>query len=139
MAWTRPQQARAGSGQTMKYAIQVHSGPGHSSAAHSAYQFSKAALAEGHEILRMFFYQDGVHHGFGPTHRADPAAPDWAGLARHGIDLVLCASAASRRGLLHEDETAWGSARLVAGFRIGGLGQWMDACLQADRVLVFGG
>ena len=124
----------------MKYAIQVHSGPGHSSAGHNAYQFSKAALAEGHEILRMFFYHDGVHHGFGPANHADQGAPDWPGLAqRHGIDLVLCASAASRRGLLPEEETAWGEARLVAGFRIGGLGQWMDACLQADRVLVFGG
>ena len=30
-------------------------------------------------------------------------------------------------------------ALLLAGFRIGGLGQWMEACLKADRVLVFGG
>jgi tRNA 2-thiouridine synthesizing protein D len=28
---------------------------------------------------------------------------------------------------------------LAEGFRIAGLGLWVEACLQADRFLVFGG
>ncbi len=127
----------------MKYAIQVNGGPGQTQSAHTAYQFIKAALAEGHEITRMFFYHDGVLHGFGPSRRASSdagAAPDWSALAAsHGMDLVLCASAASRRGLLPMEETAWPDAPMAAGFRIGGLGQWVEACLKADRILVFGG
>ena len=129
--------------EAMKYAIQLNSGPGQNASAYTAYQFIKAALAEGHEIMRIFFYHDGVHHGFGPSrHTAAEvhAAPDWSLLARHhGIDLVLCVSAATRRGLLPPEESRWAEANLAAGFRLGGLGQWMEACLQADRTLVFGG
>jgi tRNA 2-thiouridine synthesizing protein D len=118
----------------MKYAIQVHSGPFESQAAHTAYQFIKAALDEGHEIVRAFFYHDGVCQGFCPA----GAGPDWSSLTQDfGLDLVLCISAAERRGLA-DAEGRLGGGRLAAGFRIGGLGQWMDACLKADRVLVFG-
>jgi tRNA 2-thiouridine synthesizing protein D len=119
----------------MKYAIQVNTGPGSSHAAHNAYQFIKAALAEGHEIVRLFFYYDGIYNSFILARHAmpeDKAIPDWTDLARqHGIDLVLCVSAAERRGLSLDTP-------LVEGFRIGGLGQWMEACLKADRVMVFG-
>lgn len=120
----------------MKYAIQVNTGPGPSQSAHSAYQFIKAALAEGHEIVRLFFYHDGIYNSFIMTRHAasgDRVFPDWSGLAtQHGIDLVLCVSAAERRGLSPD-------TRLAEGFRIGGLGQWVEACLKADRVMVFGG
>jgi len=127
----------------MRYAIQVQEGPGTSPAAQTAYQFIKAALAEGHEIKRIFFFQDGVYHGFGPASRFSDefsAVPDWPGLAqRHGIELMLCASGAARRGLLPPDERTWEQAKLAPGFRLGGLGQWIDACLKADRALSFGG
>jgi tRNA 2-thiouridine synthesizing protein D len=148
MDWARVrgQERRTGGGEreglagTMKYAIQVNSGPGQSPSAQCAYQFIKAALAEGHEIVRMFFYHDGVYHGFGPARSPDDGVPDWSALAeRHGIDLMLCASAAIRRGLLPPEETGWAQAKLAAGFRLGGLGQWLEACIKADRTLVFGG
>lgn len=124
----------------MKYAIQINSGPGLSPSAWSAYQFIKAALAEGHEIPRVFFYHDGIYHGFGGTSaEGDGLFPDWAGLVRaHGLDLVLCISAAERRGRVPSDTKAQREASAAEGFRIGGLGQWMDACLKADRVMVFG-
>lgn len=119
----------------MKYAIQVNAGPGDSPAARSAYQFIKAALAEGHDIVRLFFYHEGTYHGFAgarPAASEDRIVPDWAALAEgHGLDLVLCVAAANRRGLADSEP--------APGFRIGGLGQWLEACLMADRVLVFGG
>jgi tRNA 2-thiouridine synthesizing protein D len=112
----------------MKYAIQINSAPVQSQSVHSAQQFIKAALAEGHEIIRVFFYHDGIYNGF-----AVDAA--WPALARqHGLDLVLCVSAAERRGM-----AAGASAELAEGFRFGGLAQWVDAALKADRTLVFGG
>lgn len=118
----------------MRYAIQVNAGPGAAQAAQSAYQFSKAALAEGHEIVRVFFYHEGVYHGYAKTRPSAPEdriVPDWAGLAaQHAVDLVLCVAAAQRRGLPEHDP--------ALGFRMGGLGQWLEACLMADRVLVFG-
>jgi len=117
----------------MRYAIQVNAGPFGSQAAHTAYQFIKAALDKGHEIVRVFFYHDGVYNGLpsGLSAEEKRSIPPWSDLAdRYGIDLVLCVSAAERRGV---------PASGADGFRIGGLGQWMDACLKADRILVFGG
>jgi tRNA 2-thiouridine synthesizing protein D len=124
----------------MKYAIQINGGPGQSQSARSAYQFIKAALAEGHEIVRVFFYHEGIYHGFGRAGaEGDSLFPDWAGLARtHGLDFVLCVSAAERRGRVPSDTKGKQEASAAEGFRIGGLGQWMEACLKADRVMVFG-
>jgi len=116
----------------MKYAIQVNAGPFCSQAAHTAYQFIKAALDKDHEIVRVFFYHDGVYNGLQPDLSSEDknSVPPWSDLAdRHGIDLVLCVSAAQRRGMPTSG---------ADGFRGGGLGQWMEACLKADRVLVFG-
>jgi len=121
----------------MKYAIQVHGNPELSRSPHSAFQFIKAALAEGHEIVRVFFYHDGVYNGLGRAWQKERNVPDWEGLVlANGLDLVLCVSAAERRGMLPPASTP---AAVAEGFRVGGLGQWMEACLKADRVLVFGG
>jgi tRNA 2-thiouridine synthesizing protein D len=121
----------------MQYAIQVNGAPGTSIAAAHALQFIRAALAKGHEISLVFFYYDGVCNGLA---RADsPAvdlAGDWAELAaRRGLKLILCVSAAERRGL---DPSRSGDVALAPGFVTGGLGQWVDVCVRADRCVVFG-
>jgi tRNA 2-thiouridine synthesizing protein D len=112
----------------MKYAIQINGAPDQSQSVYSAQQFIKAALAEGHEIIRVFFYHQGIYNGFG-------AEASWSALARqYGLDLVLCVSAVERRGM---DPSV--AARLREGFRLGGLAQWVEAALKADRTLMFGG
>jgi len=55
--------------------------------------------------------------------------------------LVVCISAAQRRGLLHADEANRQGKLdndLAAGFRISGLGQLVEATLVTDRLIVFG-
>ena len=44
----------------MKFAIALFAAP-HLPASRRALRFAQAALADGHEIVRLFFYQDGVH------------------------------------------------------------------------------
>lgn len=44
----------------MKFAIALFAAP-HLPASRRALRFAQAALAGGHEIVRLFFYQDGVH------------------------------------------------------------------------------
>jgi tRNA 2-thiouridine synthesizing protein D len=129
----------------MKFAIQINSSPYRSNAGYSAYRFINALLAEGHEVFRVFFYHDGIYHGLRyatPPDDETQFTAQWSDLAgRHGIDLVLCISAAQRRGLLCADEAGrQGKADddLAEGFRISGLGQWVEATLIADRFLVFG-
>ena len=118
----------------MKFGILVNEGPFTHQASDSAYRFAVAALARGHEVFRVFFYNDGVYNS---NRLAEPQADDrnlvglWSKLAKeNNIDLVVCVAAALRRGI--KDEV------LQDGFRISGLGQLVEAGMLADRLVVFG-
>lgn len=93
----------------------------------------------------MFFYHEGIYHAF--KHNTPPddelqLTKLWKELAeQHSIDLLVCISAAQRRSLLSLDEAERRGKQdddLAAGFRIGGLGQWVEALIEADRVIIFG-
>lgn len=118
----------------MKFALLVNEGPYTHQASDSAWQFANAAIAQGHEVTRVFFYHDGVYNS---TRLTEPPQDDrhivnrWSKLkAEHGTDLVVCVAAALRRGI--KDEV------LAPGFRISGLGQLVDAGIKADRLVTFG-
>lgn len=129
----------------MKLAVMVNEGPYQHESADSALQFTKAALDKGHEIFRVFFYHDGVNNG---TRLGVPPQDDrnitqqWTELAdKHNLDLVVCVAAAQRRGILDEDEMkrhGKDANNIAPGFRISGLGQLIEAGIQADRLVVFG-
>jgi tRNA 2-thiouridine synthesizing protein D len=129
----------------MKFAIQINSSPYQSNAGYSAYRFITEAIAQGHDIYRVFFYHDGIYHAL---RYATPPDDElhftalWSALAkRHLIDLVVCISAAQRRALLSADEAnrqGKGDHDVADGFRISGLGQLVEAILEADRFIVFG-
>ncbi len=129
----------------MKFAIQINEGPFTHQAADTAYQFTKTALENGHEIFRVFFYHDGVNNG---TMYGVPPQDDrnvqalWSELAeKHDLDLVVCVAAAQRRGIMDADEAkrhAKGASNIAPKFRISGLGQLIEAGIQADRLMVFG-
>jgi tRNA 2-thiouridine synthesizing protein D len=129
----------------MKFTIQVNSSPYQSNAGHTAYQFINAVLAQGHEVFRVFFYYDGVYHAFKyatPPDDEPQFTAQWTELAkRYQVDLVVCISAAQRRGLLCSDEAERQGKKdndLAEGFRISGLGQLVEATREADRFIVFG-
>ena len=110
----------------MNFGILVNEGPYQHQASDSAYLFAKAAIEEGHTIFRVFFYHDGVNNG---TRLATPPQDDrhipnrWSELAKeNNIDLVLCVAADN----------------IAEKFRISGLGQLIEAGIQADRMITFG-
>jgi tRNA 2-thiouridine synthesizing protein D len=129
----------------VKFAILVNEGPYTHQASDSAYHFTEAVLRAGHEIVRVFFYHDGVNNG---TRLSVPPQDDrnisdrWSALAQqHEVELILCVAAAQRRGLLDEDEAKRAGKdgnNMAEGFQISGLGQLIDAGIQADRLIVFG-
>ena len=128
----------------MKYTIQINSSSYQSNSAETAYQFIKSALDMGHEVIRVFFYQEGAYHAF--RHATPPddevqVVTRWSTLAReYGIDLVVCISAAQRRGLLEKNEARRQGKTdndVADGFRIAGLGLWVEAILEADRFIEF--
>ena len=130
----------------MKFAIQINSAPWESQGGETAYQFSRAAIGMGHEVVRVFFYYEGAYTGLRWMEAPDgekAIVSRWSALAEdQGVDLVICISAAQRRGIVEPTEAKQLSKHhdaLADGFRIAGLGLWVDACLKADRFLVFGG
>ncbi len=118
----------------MKFALQINSSPYHSSASWTAYHFAVEVLAQQHEIYRIFFYHEGIYHAFKSANPPDDELSifkSWSELAlKHNLDLVVCVSAAQRRGLEEKN--------VADGFRLGGLGQLLEATILADRFLVFG-
>ncbi len=129
----------------MKFAIQINEGPYTHQASDTAYNFTKAALEKGHEIFRVFFYHDGVNNA---TRLTTPPQDDrnivkrWGELAeKHKLDLVVCIAAAQRRGIVDAEEMKRNSKsadNIDPHFRISGLGQLIEAGIQADRLVVFG-
>lgn len=129
----------------MIFSLVVYSAPFSSQASYNAYQFAIAALNQGHSLHRVFFYQDGVHNA---TSLAAPPQDEfnmqqqWQRLAEdHNLDLVVCISAALRRGIIDEDEAKRynkPSYNLARGFTISGLGQLVEAAVISDRLISFG-
>lgn len=129
----------------MKFAILVSEGPYTHQASDTAFLFAQAVLAKGHEIFRVFFYHDGVNNA---TRLTTPPQDDrnivkrWTKLAEeHSLDMVVCVAAAQRRGIVDDGEmkrNGKDATNLAPGFRISGLGQLVEAGIQADRLVVFG-
>jgi tRNA 2-thiouridine synthesizing protein D len=127
------------------FALMVLGAPVSSQSVTTAYEFARAAVDAGHRVLRVFFYHDGVYNG---NRLQIPAADDagmparWSELARqHQIDLVVCVASALKRGVVDAGEAqryGKGADNLQAGFELSGLGQWVEACLLADRAVTFG-
>jgi tRNA 2-thiouridine synthesizing protein D len=129
----------------MKLSVVLNEGPYQHQAADTAYHFTRAAIAKGHEIFRVFFYHDGVYNG---SRLTTPPQDDrniverWSALAEeHDVDLVVCVAAAQRRGIVDETEQkrhAKDANNIAPGFRISGLGQLIEAGIESDRLVVFG-
>jgi len=129
----------------MKFGILINEGPFTHQAADTAYQFAKAAIAGGHEIFRVFFYHDGVNNASDyavPPQDDRNVTDNWVKLAEaNNIDMVVCIAAAQRRGLLDANEAQRQGKRgdnIAPVFRISGLGQLVEAGIEADRLLTFG-
>lgn len=129
----------------MKFAIALFS-PSCAPSSRRALRFAQAALAGGHQIVRLFFYQDGVHSASGnvvsPQDELD-VAREWRDfVSANQLDAVVCIAAALRRGVLNQEEAQRyqrPAANLEAPWELSGLGQLHEAAQLADRLICFGG
>lgn len=129
----------------MKFAIAVFS-PAHAPSSRRALRFAQAVLAGGHEIVRLFLYQDGVHSAsanvVAPQDETDIAAQWRDFISEQQLDAVVCIAAALRRGVLNDEEAnryQRPAANLPAPWELSGLGQLHEAAQLADRLVCFGG
>lgn len=126
------------------FALLVLGAPLASQAPQSALSFATAAVAAGHHISCVFFLDEGVYCGNSQSETA--AAPGiaqrWAELASATrTELILCVASAMKRGMLDAEQASrrGHAAGVVAPpFILGGLGQWVTACIEADHVVSFG-
>ncbi|MCU7964661.1 sulfurtransferase complex subunit TusD [Shewanella sp. SW32] len=127
-----------------KFIIQVN-GPAYgTSASVNALRFSQAVLLAGHQIICVFFYQDGVYNSTDlslPASDENDVISDWKQLAQsHQAPLVNCVSAALRRGIVsHQDASENGLSHWNVGesFIMGGLGELITGIESADRLISF--
>ncbi len=117
----------------------------HSPGAHHALEFARACIGQGHSILRVFFYGDGVYLGL--KTQVLPQGETCVGeqwqhfLSEHQIEGVVCIAAAVRRGVLDATESArrgLTEGLVREGFVVSGLGQWIAANSEADHAITFG-
>jgi len=117
------------------FTLVIDSPPEAVNAQANAIGFAKAALAAGHTINTVFFFQQGVNIA---NHSADWPADEWIPTdawleltQQYELELVLCSAAAQRRGIDEQFNT------IKAGFRIGGLGELVMASKNCDRMMQF--
>lgn len=127
------------------FALMVLGAPVSSQSPQTALAFARAAVTNGHRVLRVFFFHDGVHCGSDLAiagAEQSPLATQWSEFAaQENIDLVVCVASALKRGIIDADESRRynkPNGNLTPGFNLSGLGQWIDACINADRVVTFG-
>lgn len=129
---------------SLRYVLVVTEPAYGSQLARTAYQFACAAIKAGHQVSKVFFYQEGVLNGAATTVPANDEfdlVEAWQRLAHdHGVALETCVAAALRRGIISEQEATQhqlSTATLAEGFSLAGLGALADALLTADRVMQF--
>ncbi len=129
----------------MKFNILVNEGPYTHQASDTAYHFVCAALNAGHEVVRVFFYQDGVYnanlYGAPPVDDRDIVAR-WIRLSEEfSIELAVCVAASARRGVVNSEfakRLPPGGGNLDQHFQVAGFGYFVEGSIIADRTLVFG-
>jgi len=120
----------------VKFALLIRSAPkaGQPNLLATPLAFAREALAQGHQVTQIFFQADGVHHAnrlSSPPPAEGNSVAEWSRFAEESkVELVMCSTAGLRRGVRE--------ANLAPGFRISGVGQWLEAAAEADRVVVFG-
>ena len=128
----------------MRFSILVTAGP-QGPGALTALRTVEAVCRSQHDLHRVFFYGDGVHLANrlaardGDDNRAQRA---WQALVAGGeIPAAVCVGAALRRGVSDAAEAhraGLDGDNLAEGFRLVGLGDWVEALMTSDRVVHFG-
>ena len=130
----------------LTYTIVVRCGNDQQSQALSAFRFTKELLLQGHQVIRVFFYQQAVC--LASEFKVMPQDETnltllWQQLSiDHDIELGVCITAALQAGVVDQQEANRYELRgnnLASGFTLVGLGQLAAASIECDRLVSFGG
>lgn len=114
-----------------KIAISVHFGVTSQSKLTLLERYIDATYANNHQISCIFLYQDGVYHAsqniVSASDELQPSAV-WQRLADKAIPLLLCVTAAEKRGLNTENTTP---------FTVAGLAEFAMISSKSDKWVQF--
>ncbi|KXI28948.1 sulfurtransferase complex subunit TusD [Paraglaciecola hydrolytica] len=124
--------------------ILVMSSPSASQNASSALRLAQTIATSEHNLLGVFFYQDGVHN----ANQLQVSASNelnlyaaWTQLATiHACPLLVCVTAASKRGVLSQLDASENDSEhfnLSAPFQSVGLGELAQLIRNSDRLVQF--
>lgn len=129
----------------MKQLVVFVNGPAYGTQhSYTALRYCQAALALGHQIKQVFFYQEGIHNAnayLSPAADEFDINAEWKRLADQQVPLVCCVSAALRRGVIDAqaaEELDLDQGNIAPWYTLGGLGEYVTAAAEADRVVQFG-
>ncbi|KAA8984565.1 hypothetical protein F3089_04260 [Halospina sp. K52047b] len=119
----------------LKAAFHITAAPNEHQAIHSAWCFANALLNANHGINRIFLQGDAVFLAATAASHSpfcNESGAQWEKLIeKWSLPATVCIGSAQQRGL--ED------THLRGGWLTGGLGDWVMACTEADRILQFTG
>ena len=101
-----------------KFVLSLHTAPTDHDTTQRLIKFSQACIESGHTISAVFLYQAGVFHASQHLELASDELPIsrlWQGLHEQAIPLLLCVTAAEKRGL-DINQTGVFTVAGVAGF-----------------------
>ncbi|WP_105902906.1 sulfurtransferase complex subunit TusD [Vibrio gangliei] len=129
---------------SLTYSLVVNGSVYGSQSARHAYQFACALIEKGHQLVSVFFYQDGVHNASSlvlPANDEFDLTKAWQQLSQqHHVRLESCVAASLRRGIVDANEAnthALDASNTAKGFELAGLGGLAEALLTQDRVVQF--
>ncbi|MDP5212187.1 sulfurtransferase complex subunit TusD [Pseudoalteromonas tunicata] len=113
------------------FVLSLHSSPSHSNSVINLVQFANTCLQQAHEIKAIFLYQDAVWHASSnfmiPTDEYQFTA-QWHTLSDAAIPLLLCVTAAEKRGL---------DLSSCSPFQVAGLAEFAMTAATADKWVQF--
>ena len=128
----------------LNYSILVTSPPYDNDAGSSALSFIQHAIAQGHSVDHVFFYQQGIYHAnsyIAPPNDEINLHDAWCVLHRqYEVRLLVCITAALKRGVTdvsHGAEHDITGSNLRAPFEQAGLGEFFSSLHACDHVVQF--
>ena len=128
----------------MKLNILITGGLYDSQSAYSALKFCQAAIGAGHSIEQVFFYHQGVSIATQlsvPLADEFDACDEWGKFATtNSVPLVVCVSAAERRGIIGSEQQVENAKNLInlhPAFSVAGLGALHESSFSSDRTVTF--
>ncbi|WP_299074237.1 sulfurtransferase complex subunit TusD [uncultured Paraglaciecola sp.] len=126
------------------FTLLVTSAPYSSQSAYSAYRFALAAVASSHQVNGVFFYQDGTLNGNALQQLSSDEYDlheAWKKVsAEHNIPLMVCVSAATKRGITNAQDAEEADQlhhSLSTEFQSVGLGDLAILLSESDRMVQF--